>query len=309
MITLTLGKCPKPWKFLAAPACVLLGLTTSSLSANDAPAGANPTAATSSPTSEPDKSGFTLFNPTPPVLMREFNPNRPSVTEGPYTIDAGHVQVELSFAEYSQESDSGVRTDALSIVPANIRLGVLNNVEFDLMFNPYLNTLVHGPTRSKRRSGFGDITLRESLNLWGNDGGDTAGGILTFVRAPAGTSGFSNHHIEGGIILPLAVKLPAGFGLGTMIECDIDRNSANDGYGVDLLHTVTIGHDLLEHLTAYVEYAGISPISTGNTYVAYFDTGVTYALTDNLQLDVGINIGLSSRTYDYLVFAGMSFRL
>jgi hypothetical protein len=202
-----------------------------------------------------------------------------------------------------------VRTDALSIVPTNIRLGVLNNVEFDLMFNPYLNTLVHGPNQSKRSSGFGDIAVRGSLNLWGNDGGDTAGGVLAFVRGPTGTSGFSNHHIEGGIILPLAVKLPAGFALGTMIECDIDRNAANDGYGVDLLHTVTIGHDLLEHLGAYVEYAGISPISTGNTYAAYFDTGLTYALTDNLQLDVGINIGLSSRTYDFLVFAGMSFRL
>ncbi len=45
----------------------------------------------------PDKSTYTIFNPTPPALMREFNTDRPDKTESPYTVDAGHFQTETDW--------------------------------------------------------------------------------------------------------------------------------------------------------------------------------------------------------------------
>src|SRR5690348_3470268 len=56
----------------------------------------------------PDKSAYTFFNPTPEDQLRAFNPNRPSITEGPFTVDAGHFQVEMSFLEYTYDYDHGV---------------------------------------------------------------------------------------------------------------------------------------------------------------------------------------------------------
>src|SRR2546423_15411810 len=50
-----------------------------------------------------DKSQFNLFNPTPRDQMRELNTDRPDRTEGPYTVDAGHVQLELDLASYSYD--------------------------------------------------------------------------------------------------------------------------------------------------------------------------------------------------------------
>src|SRR5687767_13300570 len=44
-----------------------------------------------------DKSQYTLFNPVPRDMRRELSPDRPDRTESPFTVDAGHVQVELSF--------------------------------------------------------------------------------------------------------------------------------------------------------------------------------------------------------------------
>jgi hypothetical protein len=258
----------------------------------------------------PDKSAFTLFNPTPAALMRDFNTNRPDVTEAPFTIDAGHVQVELSFLEFTHDNDRGLLEDQFNVLPADVRVGVLNNFEVDVMFEPYLNSLVHGRApASQRQTGTGDTQIRGSLNLWGNDGGKTAGGVLAFVSLPTASGGFETNHVEGGVILPIAFQLPGGFDAGAMLECDFDRNAANDGYGVDLIHTITVGHDLLPHLGAYVEYVGISPISTDRTYLSYFDTGLTYAITQNVQFDVGVNFGISSRADDYTVFTGFSFRL
>ena len=43
----------------------------------------------------PDKSQYTLFNPAPANCLREFDPDRPDVTDSPFTVDAGHIQFEI----------------------------------------------------------------------------------------------------------------------------------------------------------------------------------------------------------------------
>jgi len=256
-----------------------------------------------------DKSVYTLFNPTPQSDLRPFNPNRPSVTEGPITVDAGHYQFEFSFAEYTYDYDHGLRSDQWAVLPGNVRVGVLNDLELDLIIQPYLDQWTHGRGTSVHLRGAGDTILRAAWNLWGNDGGATAGALLPFVRFPTASDGLSDHHIEGGLIVPVAASLPAGFALGAMMEFDIDRNSSNSGYGLDLLHTITVSHALTQDLSAFIEYAGIAPINTGHTYLAYFDAGLTYMLAANVELDTAVNVGLSGRANDLTVVAGLSFRI
>src|ERR1700743_2852682 len=41
-----------------------------------------------------DKSQYTLFNPTPTDQMRPFSTDRPTKSNVPYTVDAGHFQYE-----------------------------------------------------------------------------------------------------------------------------------------------------------------------------------------------------------------------
>jgi Putative MetA-pathway of phenol degradation len=257
-----------------------------------------------------DKSQYTLFDRTPAFLMRDFNSNRPSVTEGPFTVDAGHLQFEASFVEFTHDNERGVLEDQLNILPADARIGILNNFEIDVMFDSSLNSLVHGKqTPTQRQVGTGDMQVRGALNLWGDDGGVTAGGVLAFVSFPVESGSFGTNHVQGGIILPIDIKLPAGFEAGAMIESDFDRNEKNDGYGVDLVHTATISHELVSHVSSYIEYVGISPMSTGRTYLSYFDTGITWALTPDMQLDCGVNLGIADKASDYTVFMGLSLRL
>ena len=257
-----------------------------------------------------DKSDFTLFSPTPDSMMREFNTDRPDATESPYTVDAGHMQLEFSFLEYTRNSSSGTRGEAVSVLPANLKIGLLKNLDLQLVLNPYLrSTSRSNGSQRQNRSGFGDVELRTKINFWGNDGGATAGGIMPFVRLPGGSGGDGIRHVEGGIILPFASELPAGFDVGTMAEFDADRNSADDGYGVDFVHSVTLGHSLgRSNVHGYVEYFGTAPIATGSTYGAYFDTGATISLSENLQVDGGVNIGLPSHGSVYTVFSGLSTR-
>src|SRR5882757_9318442 len=85
-----------------------------------------------------DKSVYNLFNPTPASLMRELTPDRPDKTESPYTVDAGHYQLEMDFANLTLDDSNGVRTRAWNVAPFNIKIGLLNNVDLQFVFNDYL---------------------------------------------------------------------------------------------------------------------------------------------------------------------------
>lgn len=249
-----------------------------------------------------DKSQFTLFNPTPAALMREMSPDRPDVTESPYTVDAGHVQVESSFIDYARD---GGDFDAISVLPTNIKLGLTSNIDLQLAFEPYVREEMDDTTID----GFGATQLRLKMNLWGNDSGDTAFALMPFLQFPTADDDFGDtDHLEGGLILPLAVKLPHDWDLGVMAEFDAVRNADDDGYGMQFVHTATIGHAIAGDLGGYLEYVGIASTDLGNGYVALLGTGLTYGVNANVQFDCGINVGLSDDADDFNVFAGITVR-
>lgn len=169
-----------------------------------------------------DKSAYNLFNPTPVALLRELSTDRPDKTESPYTVDAGHIQLEADFANYTGDHDNGVETDAFNVAPFNFKIGLLNNVDVQIVFDSYIHERVRdrAARTTETTSGVGDLTTRLKINLWGNDGGKTAFAIMPFVKAPTNSHGLGNNAVEGGVILPLAVELPGGFGLGLMTEFD-----------------------------------------------------------------------------------------
>src|SRR5207244_7031853 len=77
-----------------------------------------------------DKSGYSLFSPTPAALMREFDTDRPDKTNSPHTLDAGHLQLEMDFFAFSHDrwnsERSFVRNDNWTFANANLRIGLTN---------------------------------------------------------------------------------------------------------------------------------------------------------------------------------------
>jgi hypothetical protein len=73
-------------------------------------------------------------HPTPPDLMRELNTDRPDKTEGPYTVDAGHVQIEMDLASYTYDrrnpQHEARRFQSLDILPSNFKHRAADNLEF-----------------------------------------------------------------------------------------------------------------------------------------------------------------------------------
>jgi hypothetical protein len=77
--------------------------------------------------------------------------------------------------------------------------------------------------------GIGDTLARAKVNLWGNDGGDSAAALIPYVKAPSAPVGIGNGAVKEGMIAPLALILPKNFTLLLIPEIDALKNSADNG--------------------------------------------------------------------------------
>lgn len=261
-----------------------------------------------------DKNSYHVFNPTPRELMRELSTDRPDQTESAYTVDAGHFQVELDFvnATFDRDySDGGsVRTEEWSIAPLNLKVGLLNNVDIQFVLDTHVDSRVEDRVAGTvdETSAFGDAQTRLKINLWGNDGGQTALAIMPFVKWPLPKSSLRNGKTEGGVIIPLAVALPRNWGMGLMTEFDFVRNAANDGHDTEFLNSITFSHDIVGDLGGYVEFVGVTGSAPGFKWVGQADAGITYGVTGDIQLDLGCNFGVTESAPDFNPFIGLSWR-
>lgn len=261
-----------------------------------------------------DKRGDDLFHPTPREAMRELSTDRPDKTESPFTVDAGHVQIETDLAAFTYDRHNVERADrrveAWSFAATNVKLGLCSRADLQIVIEPYatVRTSDRASGATTRQSGFGDLTVRTKINLWGNDGGTTACAVMPFVKLPTNQDGLGNRAVEGGIIVPLAVKLPRGWDLGLMTEVDFLENSTGRGHHAEWVNTITLGHALTKRLGAYVEFFSAVTAEPHQPWVGTFDVGFTFALTDDIQLDCGANFGLTRSADDVAPFVGITWR-
>lgn len=257
-----------------------------------------------------DKSRYNLFNPTPDNLLRELETDRPDETEAPTTVDAGHFQLEMDFANYTHDRTNGIETNVWNVAPFNLRIGLLNNVELSLIFDNYVHADVddHPAHRSETLDGVGDFTTRLKINLWGNDGGPTAFALFPFIKFPTNTGGIGNNSVEGGAIFPLAVRLPNKFDMCLETGAGAFRNEPGHDYHAELVNSVTVNRQLVGKLSAFVEFFSSVSTEHDSDWIGTVDFGFTYLLTENIQLDCGCNVGVTGAAEDVHPFSGLSVR-
>jgi hypothetical protein len=246
----------------------------------------------------PEEAAFAEPHPPAERKLRPLATDRPDTTESPYTIDRGHFQAEFDLARYTL--DAGV--SSYGFASSNLKMGITDFWEVQLV----IDGLVGVPTATGHEWGSGAMDLRTKFNLLGNDGGAVAIGVMPWMTFPrVGT----DEQMEGGMIGLLGIALPAEFATGFMIEADAVQNQADSDYHLELLHTWTVGHPIVGPLGAYVEAFGVYSTETGAEYALSMDGGLTFAVTDYVQLDAGVVGGLTEVADDLSIFSGLSFKL
>lgn len=257
---------------------------------------------------------YWLFDPKPQESLREMSTDRPDKTESAYTVDAGHFQIESDLVSYTRDHDNSGGADTLAeswvVGGFNLKAGLTDWMDLQFVFEPVNYVTVEDRVARQRiiQNGMGDLTTRLKMNMWGNDGGTTALALMPFATFPTSEEGLGTDKVEGGLIIPIAVELPWGWGMGIMPEVDIVADDTGDDHTVDLIHTITFGHDIVGPLAGYIEF--FSQVSAEGHYdwIGTVDLGLTYAVTANVQLDAGVNIGVTDSAEDINPFLGLSWR-
>ena len=261
----------------------------------------------------PDKSGYNLFNPTPDKYMREISPDRPDKTDSPFTVDAGHFQLEMDFVNYTYDSPNSqhgnTQSDEYQIAPMNVKVGIFNNTDFQVVLAPWQwqRTESNYLGRVEHQSGFGDTTLRVKQNLIGNDGGFFALALIPFVTLPTSQENLGAGSVEGGLGIPYAFDVP-NWDVGFQTTFNCDRNNEGIGYHAEFDNSVSIGHSIIGPLEYHVEFFSSVSTEQNSEWVGTVDTWFTYQVNQNLIFDSGVYIGVTAAADEWHPWVGMTWR-
>ena len=263
----------------------------------------------------PDKSGYTLFDAVPDSELRPLETDRPTKSNSPYTVDAGHFQYESDIVNSTYDHYSYGRTTTSDTLVADptLKLGLTNNTDLEVALAPF--NFVRSTSRAggvkTDGNGFGDIYTRLKVNLLGDDGGDYAVAIVPYVKAPTASRTLGNGHYEGGAYAPVSFALPGDVTGLVMTEVDVLEDAALTGTHENYQNLINFSHAIgktEDNLTGYVEFysdvdndAGLQPYYTA-------DFAVAWLVSPNFQLDIGTNVGLNKAAPDIQGYVGISQR-
>lgn len=266
-----------------------------------------------SSTPAPDKSAYTLFNPTPVELRRAYNTDRPSKTDSPYTIDAGAFQIETDVANWTLDERNvdraDVRVRTWIIGQTNFKLGLTNWMDLQIIPQGYVDRRTSGSDfgPALTQHGFGDTTVRLKINFIGNDGGKFVLGLVSSLKIPTNTDRLGNKEYEPGFGLPFNYSLPAGFTLFGQTRIDI-LDEPGGGRRVQWNNPIGVSRTIAGKLSGYLEFYNAVSSGDNHPWIGTADAGLIYQVTPDFSVDLNCFYGLTRSADDLNVFIGFARR-
>ena len=250
---------------------------------------------------------FSLFNPVPREQMREMETDRPDVTESPFTVDAGHFQLETDLVRSIREKTETTQTNTFLVNQMNLKIGIAASTAIQIGFQTYGRQSEKELDTNEKTitDGHGDLTLRIKQNLIGNDGGNFALALLPYVKFP--TSKYEDSRFEGGLIIPMQYKLSGEWSLGFQVEVDRLKDQDERAMHTEFLQTLTISHAIIKGVDGIAETYYTYDFKA-HQFSNYINAAIQMDVARDFKLDAGLNLGLQHTAAKHF-FVGASYRL
>jgi hypothetical protein len=239
-------------------------------------------------------SALASFSQQGPIIT-----DRPDQTEASSTIPAGYLQVETGMT-FMQEGISSIRELHSNALPNTLfRVGVWKYFELRAVVQPTLVKEFVNDIEVSRDFQMDDLQAGFKVQFCEAKGARPEIGFLSHVVFPTGSESTTNTF---GVINKLAFTHPVNN------KHTIAYNIGYDYLGVgsgNLFYSLAWGISLSDKIGLYVEPYGF--VNNLETWLSNADAGMTYLLSDNVQLDYSFGVGLNNvMNYHSL---GISFRL
>jgi hypothetical protein len=233
--------------------------------------------------------------------------DRPTKANAVCTVPVGKWQLESSVAGWGRIEDGGTRADVWTIGSSFLKLGLTDRSDLQIGITPYVRVKTKVDGNKSSVSGFGDITVRYKHRLT-DEGAKVQVAAIPFVKLPTAGGDIGNGKVEGGLALPVSMAV----GKATMTfgpEADLLADADGNGRHIAVVNLVNLAGPVAPGLTLIGELWTATNFDPADTVtLASADAAVAYAVNNNLQLDLGTNIGLNRHTPDVELYAGISVR-
>jgi len=281
------------------------------------------TSAGADESSAADNTHYTLFNPTPADSLRVWRTDHAGVV--PYTIDSGHLEVDVTALSYGNDDElvGYVFINGAGLVElrqkleswrygfTQIKIGLLKNLDAEVMIEPFQTvtaTVEAGTFRPFRRteSGFGDLSARLKLNVWGDDGGKTALSVSGNATFPTANDRIGGGRYAAGPSLEFAAQLPGDFELRINSGASIFED-ARDDIQSTFANLISLSHPIVGDLEGYCAF-DTAVFTSETVWVGQIRVGLNFRVARNVELYAGSSFGVTDNAMDYQPFLGVAAR-
>lgn len=234
--------------------------------------------------------------------------DRPDQTESATTVAAGKVQIEMGGSVEIDTLEANAQRDLVVISAPDllVRIGLAKRLElrvgtawtrtsFD-QFDP--NSPGGVGTRFTSSQLEGHLGGKVSIFDNGEEGFTSA--LLGGLTVPL--TGDEDGSLSAELRASIAQDISSIFSLGLNLG-----GTWTEGDDVGMFYTLVTGIALSESLGTFVELYGDMPWQDDAAQA--FDTGLTWGILENLQLDIAAGFGLNRSAADAMVGLGFSWRL
>ncbi|HLA85893.1 MAG TPA: transporter [Thermoguttaceae bacterium] len=243
-----------------------------------------------------------------PDTFDPLEADRPDFTESPNTIDRGRLQLESGWT-YFHDQTGGLEFDAHRLPELLLRYGLTEKLELRLVWSGYMSYCQHGPQPGETLllDGVTDMDVGCKLKISKQSGWRPESALIACVTAPVGATAWTSSRVD--------TYLTYNYGWDITEQIFIGGSTGTwwTGYQGDHITTMyqsaTLGMGLTERLGAFFEwYVLIFDGGQDNRPDHFLDTGITYLVTEDFQLDWRIGAGLSESAEDLFTGAGFAVR-
>jgi hypothetical protein len=228
--------------------------------------------------------------------------DRPDATESPSVVPKNYIQVETG-AFYDSFEENNFKTENFTYNTMLIRYGVLDNLEFRLGWDYFNTKTKFNDTEILSTDSFSPLLLGFKISIAEENGVLPEIGFLGHLNLPFLVKKDMRPENTGvdlrfSFAHTLNEKSSLSYNLGAAWE--------NDSPEAAYLYTIAYGYSLSDTWGAYVELYGDFPENNKANHL--WDAGITYLLSNNVQLDATVGSSIT-KGQDLLLSAGVSFRL
>lgn len=240
--------------------------------------------------------------------------DRPDFTESTLTVPRGRAQVELGYT-YVYDEEDGVRAGDHVFPESLLRVGLAKDWELRVFWlgGSLTESMFRETNDAGRRvdvkdheDGATDMSIGFKYHIREQDGWIPDMGVIGEVSIPTGTRSKTSGDVDPGAKFLWAYALTDRLSVSGNVNIAVP--TGEKGRFFQTAASVSMGYAWTDWMGSYVEYFGIYPNDRDSDCAHTVNGGFTFPITDNLQFDVRVGVGLNEEADDLFAGSGLAIR-